>query len=121
MTVTRAIGAAALFLMTLSSEAYAARQHRPGERISCSEVKYYVAKYSAGLAEMYAVTTGPPAPRSSGRGVAWPRMRLPKQGNAGPIANEHDAAFVIKRAGRGYPARSGLYAYPRSQLTIEVS
>jgi hypothetical protein len=58
MTVTRAVGAAALFLMTLSSEAYALRQHRPGERISCSEVKYYVARYSAALAEMYARNHG---------------------------------------------------------------
>src|SRR3954453_10566259 len=103
MTVTRAIGAAALFLMTLSSEAYAARQHRPGERISCSEVKYYVAKYSAALAEMYARNHGATGAQIERARRCWPRMRLPKQGNAGPIANEHDAAFVIKRAGRGYP------------------
>jgi hypothetical protein len=44
--------------MTMSSEAYAVRHHRPGERISCSEVRYYVARYSAALAEMYARNHG---------------------------------------------------------------
>jgi hypothetical protein len=56
--VTRAVGAGALFLMTLSSEAYAVRQHRPAARMSCSEVRYYVAKYSASVAEMYARSHG---------------------------------------------------------------
>ncbi|WP_275168410.1 hypothetical protein [Bradyrhizobium sp. CSS354] len=42
----------------MSSDAYAARQHRPGDRISCSEVRYYVARYSAALAEMYARSQG---------------------------------------------------------------
>ena len=58
MKVTSGISAAALFLMTMSSEAYAARHHRPGERISCSEVRYYVARYSAAVAEMYARSQG---------------------------------------------------------------
>ena len=59
MTVSmRAVGASALFLMTVSSYAYAARQHRPGARISCSEVRYYVATYSAPVAEMYARSHG---------------------------------------------------------------
>lgn len=56
--IMRAVGAGALFLMTLSSDAYAARQHRPAVRISCSEVRYYVAKYSAPVAEMYARSRG---------------------------------------------------------------
>ena len=56
--IMRAVGAAALFLMTLSSEAYALRQHRPPGRISCSEVRHYVAKYTAPVAEMYARSRG---------------------------------------------------------------
>ena len=56
--IMRAVAAAALFLMTLSSEAYAVRQHRPTGRISCSEIRYYVAKYSAPVAEMYARSHG---------------------------------------------------------------
>jgi len=56
--IMRVVGAAALFLMTLCSEAYAVRQHRPQARISCSEVRYYVAKYSAPVAEMYARSRG---------------------------------------------------------------
>ena len=57
--IMRLVGAVALFLMTLSSEAYATRQHRPARRISCSEVRYYVAKYSEPpVAEMYARSRG---------------------------------------------------------------
>ena len=58
MKVASGIGAAVLFLITMSSAAYAARQHRPGDRISCSEVRYYVARYSAAVAEMYARSQG---------------------------------------------------------------
>ena len=53
--IVRLVGAVALFL---TSEAYATRQHRPAGRISCSEVRYYVAKYSAPVAEMYARSRG---------------------------------------------------------------
>ena len=56
--IVRAVRAAALFLLPLSSEASAHRHHRPGERLSCSEVRYYVAKYSAAVAEMYARNHG---------------------------------------------------------------
>jgi len=56
--IMRAVSATALFLMTLSSESYASRQHRPAGRISCPEVRYYVAKYSAPVAEMYARSRG---------------------------------------------------------------
>ena len=56
--IMRAVGAAALFLMTLCSEAQALRQHRPAGRISCSDVRYYVAKYSETVAEMYARSRG---------------------------------------------------------------
>jgi len=54
----RALGTAALFVMAFSVEAYAMRQHRPTGRISCSDVRYYVAKYSASVAEMYARSRG---------------------------------------------------------------
>src|SRR4051794_35841720 len=84
MKVRTGIGAA-LFLMTMSSEAYAARHHRPGERISCSEVRYYVARYSAAVAEMYARSQGA-TNLQIGRDVAWPRTKQPKQGNNGPTA-----------------------------------
>jgi hypothetical protein len=53
----RAIGAA-LLLMTLSTGADAMRQHRPHAEISCSDVRHYVAKYSAPVAEMYARSRG---------------------------------------------------------------
>jgi hypothetical protein len=54
---TRAIGAIALTL-SLSSTAFAG--HHPGivQRVSCSVVRYYVAKYSASTAEMWARSHG---------------------------------------------------------------
>jgi len=57
MMIVRVVGAAAL-LMTLCCEASATRHHRPAGRISCSEVRFYVAKYSAPVAEMYARSRG---------------------------------------------------------------
>jgi hypothetical protein len=53
----RAIGAATL-MFSLSSSAYAGSQHGVRHRMSCSEVRYYVAKYSAATAEMYARSHG---------------------------------------------------------------
>ena len=53
----RAIAAAALIL-SLSSVAQAGGQHGVRQRMSCSEVRYYVAKYSAATAEMYARSQG---------------------------------------------------------------
>jgi len=97
MKVTSGISAAALFLMTMSSEAYAARHHRPGERISCSEVRYYVARYSAAVAEMYARSQGA-TNLQIGRDVAWPRTKQPKQGNNGPTANKPVVAAVLDRS-----------------------
>jgi len=58
MMITRLVGAAAALLMTICCEAHAARHHRPAGRISCSEVRFYVAKYSAPVAEMYARSRG---------------------------------------------------------------
>jgi hypothetical protein len=56
--IVRVVGAAAIFLLPLGSEASADKHHRPGGRLSCSEVRYYVAKYSAAVAEMYARSHG---------------------------------------------------------------
>lgn len=56
--IVRVVGAAAIFLLPLSTEASADRHHRPGGRLSCSEVRYYVARYSAPVAEMYARSHG---------------------------------------------------------------
>ena len=56
--IMRAVGGIALLLIPLESEALASRHHRPTARISCSEVRYYVAKYSAPVAEMYARNHG---------------------------------------------------------------
>ena len=56
--IVRVVGAAVIFLLPMSSEASAERHHRPGGRVSCSEVRYYVAKYSAAVAEMYARSHG---------------------------------------------------------------
>ena len=55
--LTRAVGAIALSFC-LSSTAFAA--HRPGlvQRVSCSVVRYYVAKYSASTAEIWARSHG---------------------------------------------------------------
>ena len=52
------VAVVALLLIPLGSEAFASRHYRPAGRISCSEVRYYVAKYSAQLAEMYARSHG---------------------------------------------------------------
>ncbi|SPP97648.1 conserved protein of unknown function [Bradyrhizobium vignae] len=56
--IIRAGAIVALLLIPLGSEAFASRHHRPTGRISCSEVRYYVAKYSAQVAEMYARNHG---------------------------------------------------------------
>nr|WP_128947696.1 hypothetical protein [Bradyrhizobium zhanjiangense] len=56
--IVRAAAIVALLLIVLGSEAFASRHHRPTGRISCSEVRYYVAKYSAPVAEMYARNHG---------------------------------------------------------------
>ena len=53
----RAIAAATLTLSS-GSGANAAARHGVTHRISCSEVRYYVAKYSAATAEMYARSQG---------------------------------------------------------------
>lgn len=56
--IVRAGAIVALLLFPLGSDASASRHHRPTGRISCSEVRYYVAKYSAVVAEMYARNHG---------------------------------------------------------------
>ena len=53
----RAIAAATLML-SIGSRANAGARHGVTHRMSCSEVRYYVAKYSAATAEMYARSHG---------------------------------------------------------------
>ena len=53
----RAIAAATLML-SIGSDANAGARHGVTHRMSCSEVRYYVAKYSAATAEMYARSHG---------------------------------------------------------------
>jgi hypothetical protein len=50
--------AAAISILSLGSGAHAGGQHGVKQRVSCSEVRYYVAKYSAATAEMYARSQG---------------------------------------------------------------
>ena len=54
----RALGAASLVVCLSCSGALAAHQHRPLQRVSCTEVRYYVARYSAAVAETYARSHG---------------------------------------------------------------
>jgi len=56
--IVRALGAAVVLLIAPSYEAFAARNHSPSGRVSCTDVRYYVAKYSAPVAEMYARSRG---------------------------------------------------------------
>ena len=56
--IVRALAAAAVLLISLSSEGFAARNHSPTGRVPCTDVRYYVAKYSAPVAEMYARSRG---------------------------------------------------------------
>ena len=56
--IVRVFAAAAVLLISLSSEGFAARNHSPTGRVSCTDVRYYVAKYSAPVAEMYARSRG---------------------------------------------------------------
>lgn len=53
----RVIGAGALIL-AMSSQVQAASEPGLAQRISCSEVRYYVEKYTAAVAEMYARSHG---------------------------------------------------------------
>ncbi|WP_271596515.1 MULTISPECIES: hypothetical protein [unclassified Bradyrhizobium] len=52
--IVGALGAAVVLLISPSSEAFAARNCSPSGRVSCTDVRYYVAKYSTPMAEMYA-------------------------------------------------------------------
>ena len=59
--LTRAIGAVALALSLFSATSNAnAAGHQPGflHRVSCSVVRYYVARYSASTAELWARSHG---------------------------------------------------------------
>jgi hypothetical protein len=54
----RTIASTALFLAAFSSPSYAIGHRGPGDRITCEEVRYYVATYTAPVAENYARTYG---------------------------------------------------------------
>jgi hypothetical protein len=49
---------AATLMLSMGSGANAGARHSVAQRVSCSEVRYYVAKYSAATAEMYARSQG---------------------------------------------------------------
>jgi hypothetical protein len=53
----RVVGAVILLLLAFS-EAFATHHQRPTDHISCTDVRYFVARYSAALAEMYARNHG---------------------------------------------------------------
>jgi hypothetical protein len=50
--------AAATLMLSFISGAQASSHHGVRQRMSCSEVRYYVAKYSAATAELYARSRG---------------------------------------------------------------
>lgn len=49
---------AGLLILALGSAGHAAGEPELGHRITCSEVRYYVEKYTASVAEMYARSQG---------------------------------------------------------------
>jgi len=49
---------AAMLMLAVGSQSQAASEAGPGDRMSCSEVRYYVEKYTAEVAEMYARSQG---------------------------------------------------------------
>ncbi|GLH79040.1 hypothetical protein SSBR45G_39490 [Bradyrhizobium sp. SSBR45G] len=54
----RGVIGAGLLVLAMGSELQAAGEPNQGDRISCSEVRYYVEKYTAEVAEMYARSRG---------------------------------------------------------------
>jgi hypothetical protein len=58
MAMVRGVIGAGLLLLAMGSELQAANEAGPETRMSCSEVRYYVEKYTAGVAEMYARSRG---------------------------------------------------------------
>ncbi|MGY4286934.1 hypothetical protein ACVWXO_006154 [Bradyrhizobium sp. LM2.7] len=89
--IVRAVAAVALLLIPLGSEAFASRQHRLTGRISCSEVRYYVAKYSAPVAEMYA----------RGHGATHAQIERARRclGSSETAETERHALILIERKG----------------------
>jgi hypothetical protein len=58
MSMLRGVIGAGILILAMGSEVQAANEAGPETRMSCSEVRYYVAKYTAELAEMYARSRG---------------------------------------------------------------
>ncbi|MGJ5010692.1 hypothetical protein ACQR05_23220 [Bradyrhizobium oligotrophicum] len=54
----RGVIGATILMLALGSEVQAANEASPETRMSCSDVRYYVAKYTAEVAEMYARSRG---------------------------------------------------------------
>jgi hypothetical protein len=54
----RSVIGAGMLILAMGSELQAAGEPPPGDRISCSEVRYYVEKYTAAVAESYARSQG---------------------------------------------------------------
>jgi len=47
-----------MLVLAMGSQGHAANEPELGQRMSCSEVRYYVEKYTAAVAEMYARSYG---------------------------------------------------------------
>ncbi|MGY4302797.1 hypothetical protein ACVIJ6_000040 [Bradyrhizobium sp. USDA 4369] len=56
--MVRGVIGAGILLLAMGSGVQAANEAGPDTRISCSEVRYYVEKYTAEVAEMYARSRG---------------------------------------------------------------
>ncbi|MGJ4883957.1 MULTISPECIES: hypothetical protein [unclassified Bradyrhizobium] len=54
----RSVIGAGVLVLAMGSELQAANEAGPETRMSCSEVRYYVEKYTAEVAEMYARSRG---------------------------------------------------------------
>ncbi|MGC2779443.1 MAG: hypothetical protein WA418_27780 [Bradyrhizobium sp.] len=54
----RSVIGAGMLVLAMSSPLQAASESGPAERMSCSEVRYYVEKYTAEVAETYARSRG---------------------------------------------------------------
>ncbi|WP_316158969.1 MULTISPECIES: hypothetical protein [unclassified Bradyrhizobium] len=54
----RGVIGAGILILAMGSEVQAANEAGPETRMSCSEVRYYMEKYTAEVAEMYARSRG---------------------------------------------------------------
>ncbi|NPU10018.1 hypothetical protein HL666_04515 [Bradyrhizobium sp. 83002] len=58
MSMLRGVIGAGLVILAMGSDVRAANEVGPETRMSCSDVRYYVEKYTAEVAEMYARSRG---------------------------------------------------------------